>query len=823
MAIKFESLSQLNAQRNRVSQIAQEREALIDRIGTGEIKVGSSWENTLRVGEVRGRVRSSAARLNEKLTSINTSISEYHNAQDYLKELQLRESQLSIMSEHVASGNLPEDILLAYQQEYTELLSRPESNIQLKNGLSKIQAENDSQKSKEAHDQSVSDSSNEFNTTTTTTTTHEEIELTTSQLPVGTVLQQKDKETEFKHRKIDTISHSESRRASEPVSTSEDALSITSTENEALELEVPRNSNIPRQEAEGSLVAVMPNGQEIKGKVAELHHTLSSTRPDQRLSTEQLCEAIYPGVDYNIARLRLSVLMSKLRSIYSESNISLINTLSALNKRRGAKGEYYVQYPTDDDPQIVIREEKSDIFLLDNERDPIIGELGTILNLITNSQSSNPITFNELLQKTNIEDPNHLQNRLAQAKNILRKKGIGITHIKNQDDPEDFGIFTENLRDKKILIHSFGEVLELGNKHIRLTEPQRKLLWDISRQKEKSQFSSTLSKLVFGSENPDVEALDRFITELNDTLTDLTGESDVLIATGNDVLGDQYRIKDAKFALKSQYLPVYPPRFQSIRLLMDENSRSHAVRKSFGITRGRRPRSYTFENAATALANALNRLDSRDSKNITTEDESQICIELIDFMQEKGISDKSKLKELLRDRLRSFYDESDNSDQQNSNGEEVQHVQNSSEPVELTQGEAVQLIATPQQVEILTQDENPKVSQLEQRDPEIRQKIISYLNELQESGPELSSATYGMISRHFPRLVKADAIDNAVNNKYISRPKVEKGSKRFDTTAIIAILYLEDHGKGLPSRQKKQVEFFVKRIVSDYIKSQETE
>ncbi len=134
-------IKQIEIRKDRLTQILAERVSLIGRIGTGEVKVGSSWENTLKVGRVRSVVKASVNRKKEELNNLNQELDAYGQARGYLNELDLRQRQLAEMSEMVAQGNLSKDDLHIYQSEYEKLVSLPQKNPTLQSGIERLKAE----------------------------------------------------------------------------------------------------------------------------------------------------------------------------------------------------------------------------------------------------------------------------------------------------------------------------------------------------------------------------------------------------------------------------------------------------------------------------------------------------------------------------------------------------------------------------------------------------------------------------------------------------------------------------------------------------------
>lgn len=149
MPKEIEPVQQIEQRRDRVSQVLGEREALVDRIGTGKVKIGSSWENTLKVGRVRSKVKASITRMTGQLGKLDEELNAYGQARDYLSQLPIRRTQLAEMSEMVAEGNLPKDALQAYQQQYEELASLSDRNPALQRGIERIRREEEGKRGSE--------------------------------------------------------------------------------------------------------------------------------------------------------------------------------------------------------------------------------------------------------------------------------------------------------------------------------------------------------------------------------------------------------------------------------------------------------------------------------------------------------------------------------------------------------------------------------------------------------------------------------------------------------------------------------------------------
>lgn len=131
----------LYQQRQCLSIFIEKRSALLERIGTGEVKVGSSWEATLKVGRTRRDVSMSVVKKQIALQDVNNQIAGYERAQGYQDEIVLRQRQLGQMAELQAQGYLREEVLRDYQARYEDLVAEPETNFYLRRGLELLQQE----------------------------------------------------------------------------------------------------------------------------------------------------------------------------------------------------------------------------------------------------------------------------------------------------------------------------------------------------------------------------------------------------------------------------------------------------------------------------------------------------------------------------------------------------------------------------------------------------------------------------------------------------------------------------------------------------------
>lgn len=145
----------LYQQQQRLSTIIDQRSALIQKIGTGKVEVGSSWEATLRVGRVRRDVGFSIAKKQVVLQELSNQIGGYERAQGYQEEILLRQQQLGKIAELHAQGYLSKEILSQYQTEYEKLLAEPTTNVYLRRGLELLHEETTSTVTPTENDQAT--------------------------------------------------------------------------------------------------------------------------------------------------------------------------------------------------------------------------------------------------------------------------------------------------------------------------------------------------------------------------------------------------------------------------------------------------------------------------------------------------------------------------------------------------------------------------------------------------------------------------------------------------------------------------------------------
>jgi hypothetical protein len=136
MNLEKPTFEQLDQQRAQTVRVFEQRKRVYTKIGTGDIKIGDTWESTERVGEVKDRVAGSIERMSNHIERIDTEFEE--RAIEYQNLLTLRKNQLEKMTQFVAKGHLTAEDIKQYQDEYELLEAIPTYNPGLQRGLDKL-------------------------------------------------------------------------------------------------------------------------------------------------------------------------------------------------------------------------------------------------------------------------------------------------------------------------------------------------------------------------------------------------------------------------------------------------------------------------------------------------------------------------------------------------------------------------------------------------------------------------------------------------------------------------------------------------------------
>lgn len=151
MQKEIEAIQQLEARRESLSKgIGRISEIyLSDLWRIGKVEADSSFDNAVEVGRTKAAARIAIAGLNNKLEQVNNELRVNDEGRAYLHRVNQMEQGLSEMSELVAEGNLPEDILRKHQQEFAELQKLPETNPLLQRAIERIRQEEEKKKEEE--------------------------------------------------------------------------------------------------------------------------------------------------------------------------------------------------------------------------------------------------------------------------------------------------------------------------------------------------------------------------------------------------------------------------------------------------------------------------------------------------------------------------------------------------------------------------------------------------------------------------------------------------------------------------------------------------
>lgn len=138
------SIEQLEAQKKRFTQILGERKLWYESIGAGRVKIGEDWQQDVRIGKVKARVRVSVERLQGQAAVTEREIvirrkeeeeSLTARAQSYINQVGLRRQQLGEIRKYICEGHLPGWLLEKREQEFRFLTCEPGRNPELKRAI----------------------------------------------------------------------------------------------------------------------------------------------------------------------------------------------------------------------------------------------------------------------------------------------------------------------------------------------------------------------------------------------------------------------------------------------------------------------------------------------------------------------------------------------------------------------------------------------------------------------------------------------------------------------------------------------------------------
>lgn len=611
MGKEIEPIQQIEQREDRVSQVLGEREALVDRIGTGVVKVGSSWENTLKVGRVRSKVRGSVNRLRGELGQLDQELNTYGQAREYLSQLSTRQTQLGEMSEMVAEGNLPQDVLQTYQQHYEELASLPERNPALQRGIERIRREEEARKREQG------------------------IEAAPATPTFGVPPRNEPEEVVVPPRvEVDPVV---------PV--------------------VP--GRVESNEGKrGSERFRLPTGEEIGGKAGELLRLVAQGSPNLLMRSDDLARELYPGVDEKVARGRLKSVIADARKALAETAFDLVSISKHSDRRRGKKGGYYLgqaeqrmQVQSTQPDQVEIpAPARTDVdatpatgFQFEDGK-TVEGEAGRLLSELSPFSSEHIVTYRELLRAVSasetLDDLQVLDQHLKRTKGILHQRSLRLAYVPNPRDAHNIGYYVESIRRPNVRITLLGDVIKYGNKKVRIPEEQYRLLWALTSKTGDPKFDRNLSARAFNEPNPEASPLPQVAPALSEQLTELTGVEGIIATGGNEEFGHFYKIKDATILRRPGYFPVHSTRLEALHLIFQDNpTTKHEVVRALGVTKGRKRASHplTEHQALVALTRAVTRLRNRESADIVTDPEADAYLEMSEYMERHNLGDEKAL------------------------------------------------------------------------------------------------------------------------------------------------------------------------------------
>lgn len=297
-------------------------------------------------------------------------------------------------------------------------------------------------------------------------------------------------------------------------------------------------------------------------------------------------------------------------------------------------------------------EPKPDIFKFENG-EAVVGESGRILRKLFPFGTDHIVSSQELLEEITIDQSGNHQDkiqlfnhRLEEVSPILLTKGLRLSHIHNQNDPKVVAGYYVETFGPNARITLLGDTVrfELGNgtSQIRLNNNEWNLLRTLYNGEPMLE-----SDLARDSYLNTQELRTTAINSLNKTLAGLIGVYPAVISLGDDNFGHWFKVKNISVIRKDQFIPVYPSRQETLRLIFQDhpNLSKQEIINALGksTARIRAPRELTETQAKFALANAISRLTNRVKENIATEEEVKLHQQMVEYMVKQNLSDRKSL------------------------------------------------------------------------------------------------------------------------------------------------------------------------------------
>lgn len=327
MSIESPQIGALKREQESLPALIAQRKVTLDRIGTGDIKLGSSMESTLKVGKVRKVVRKSIDRLEAKQENLATQIKGYEEAKDYLSQLPQKKALLDQLEEMAAEDDVLKEAYAQHKTEFDEFSSLPDRNPALKQGLEMLKREEESKVSKTEKAQQTPGSMLD-NMPSRLPKNHllrrvpadkEGIKATIASLNAS--VPGIDEQTDEATTNLRRIPSGKIKKVLKKLTTSDNKQQASSTEQNRV------------QES-----FTLPNGQEIEanGEVLKLLHVIANTSRTHRISAIKVAEALHED------KTAPQLTADQVRSLTRKANTALKDTSFRVDGIRGQKGGYYL-------------------------------------------------------------------------------------------------------------------------------------------------------------------------------------------------------------------------------------------------------------------------------------------------------------------------------------------------------------------------------------------------------------------------------------------------------------------------------------------------
>lgn len=349
-----------------------------------------------------------------------------------------------------------------------------------------------------------------------------------------------------------------------------------------------------------------------------------------------------------------------------ENNPSLQRAIQRIRQQEEKKKEEQPSGPVQPEE---VKDTTDEGFRFEDVR-VVTGDEGKILRKLSPFDPHHIVSREELMRELSNSETaigqQAFDQHLREVVDILDWRRYRLEELPNPKDPDnkdENGYYVETVRRQQVNMTLLGDTVRYTDrqnqtKEVRLSEPQYRLLWQLSSGEPKiarELYEKIFDKAFNDQEDPNFFlretiaslAIDNAVSGLNKNLADLTGVEEIVTSLGDISFGNWHKIKDARIARRFGYWPVQPTRQDALKLIFQDNpaTTKEEIIRTLGPTRGvKRASRLLLEHQATmALRNAIRGLKNRNLQNIATEDEAALYQQMQEYIAEHNLTDERDL------------------------------------------------------------------------------------------------------------------------------------------------------------------------------------